>query len=307
MAAKPVLVIMAAGMGSRYGGLKQMDPVDEDGHIIMDFSIYDARRAGFEKVVFIIKKAIEKEFKEGIGDRIARYMDVEYVCQEPDMLPDGFTFPAGREKPFGTGHAVLCCKDVVDGPFAVINADDYYGVHAFEEIYHYLTANEDDERYHFAMVSYILANTLTDNGYVSRGVCEMDEAGYLTGITELTHIEKRGTGAVYTEDGGATWQDISPDTLVSMNMFGFSAGMLKELERRFPIFLERGLAENPLKCEYFLPSVVGELIAEEKAAVKVLRSEDRWHGITYKEDKEEVVQAISRLKEEGVYPLHLWE
>ncbi len=307
MAAKPVLVIMAAGMGSRYGGLKQMDPVDEDGHIIMDFSIYDARRAGFEKVVFIIKKAIEKEFKEGIGDRIARYMDVEYVCQEPDMLPDGFTFPAGREKPFGTGHAVLCCKDVVDGPFAVINADDYYGVHAFEEIYHYLTANEDDERYHFAMVSYILANTLTDNGYVSRGVCEMDEEGYLTGITELTHIEKRGEGAVYTEDDGATWQDISPDTLVSMNMFGFSAGMLKELERRFPIFLEKGLAENPLKCEYFLPSVVGELIAEEKAAVKVLRSEDRWHGITYKEDKEEVVQAISRLKEEGVYPLHLWE
>lgn len=223
------------------------------------------------------------------------------------MLPDGFTFPAGREKPFGTGHAVLCCKDVVDGPFAVINADDYYGVHAFEEIYHYLTANEDDERYHFAMVSYILANTLTDNGYVSRGVCEMDEEGYLTGITELTHIEKRGEGAVYTEDDGATWQDISPDTLVSMNMFGFSAGMLKELERRFPIFLEKGLAENPLKCEYFLPSVVGELIAEEKAAVKVLRSEDRWHGITYKEDKEEVVQAISRLKEEGVYPLHLWE
>lgn len=307
MAAKPVLVIMAAGMGSRYGGLKQMDPVDKDGHIIMDFSIYDARRAGFGKVVFIIKKAIEKEFKEGIGDRIARYMDVDYVCQEPDMLPDGFTFPAGREKPFGTGHAVLCCKDVVDGPFAVINADDYYGVHAFEEIYHYLTANEDDERYHFAMVSYILANTLTDNGYVSRGVCEMDEEGYLTGITELTHIEKRGTGAVYTEDGGATWQDISPDTLVSMNMFGFSAGMLKELERRFPIFLEKGLAENPLKCEYFLPSVVGELIAEEKAAVKVLRSEDRWHGITYKEDKEEVVRAISRLKEEGVYPLHLWE
>lgn len=306
MVAKPVLVIMAAGMGSRYGGLKQMDPVDEDGHIIMDFSIYDAKRAGFEKVVFIIKKAIEKDFKEGIGNRIARHMDVEYVYQEPDVLPEGFEVPAGREKPFGTGHAVLCCKDVVDGPFAVINADDYYGVHAFEEIYHYLTANEDDEQYHFAMVSYVLANTLTDNGYVSRGVCEMDGQGYLTGITELTHVEKRGGGVAYTEDDGGSWTDISPDTLVSMNMFGFSVGMLTELEWRFPAFLEKGLAENPLKCEYFLPFVVSELIEEKKATVKVLRSEDRWHGITYKEDKQEVVRAISRLKEDGVYPQHLW-
>ncbi|MCI8712742.1 MAG: nucleotidyltransferase [Ruminococcus sp.] len=307
MAEKPVLVIMAAGMGSRYGGLKQMDPVDEDGHIIMDFSVYDAKRAGFEKVVFIIKKAIEADFKEGVGNRIGRHMDVEYVYQEPDVLPEGFEVPAGREKPFGTGHAVLCCKDVVKGPFAVINADDYYGVHAFEEIYHYLTANEDDGRYHFAMVSYILANTLTDNGYVSRGVCEMDGEGYLTGIRELTHIEKRGDGVAYTEDGGATWEDIRSDTLVSMNMFGFSAGMLKELEGRFPAFLEKGLVENPLKCEYFLPSVVSGLIAEKKAAVKVLRSEDKWHGITYKEDKEEVVRAISKLKEDGVYPRHLWE
>ena len=304
---KPVLVIMAAGMGSRYGGLKQIDPVNEDGHIIMDFSIFDAKRAGFEKVVFIIKKAIEKEFKEGIGDRISQYMDVEYVYQEPDMLPDGFTFPEGRVKPFGTGHAILCCKDVVDGPFAVINADDYYGVSAFAEIYRYLTEYEDDDKYRYAMVSYILSNTLTENGYVSRGVCEMDEEGYLTGITERTHIEKRNAGVAYTEDNGESWCDIMPDTLVSMNMFGFSASILKELETRFPAFLEKGLSENPLKCEYFLPSVVSELIEEGKATVKVLKSEDRWHGITYKEDKEEVVEAIRSLKENGVYPQHLWK
>ena len=307
MTDKPVLVIMAAGMGSRYGGLKQIDPVDADGHIIMDFSIFDAKRAGFEKVVFIIKKAIEKEFKAGIGDRISQYMDVAYVYQEPDVLPEGYTVPEGRVKPFGTGQAVLCCKDVVNGPFAVINADDYYGVHAFQEIYRYLTEYEDDKKYAYAMVSYILSNTLTDNGYVSRGVCEMDAEGYLTGITERTHIERRGDGAVYTEDDGATWQDIAPDTLVSMNMFGFTASMLRELEERFPAFLEKGLKENPLKCEFFLPSVVGELIAEEKAAVKILKSEDRWHGITYKEDKAEVVQAIANLKAEGIYPQHLWK
>ena len=304
---KPVLVIMAAGMGSRYGGLKQIDPVDNEGHIIMDFSIYDAKRAGFEKVVFIIKKAIEKEFKAGIGDRISQYMDVEYVYQELDTLPEGFEVPEGRVKPFGTGHAILSCKDVVDGPFAVINADDYYGVHAFQEIYNYLTENEDDEKYHYAMVGYILSNTLTENGYVSRGICEMDKDAFLTGITERTHIEQRDMGVQFTEDDGQTWEDIAADSIVSMNMFGFTASMLKELECRFPEFLERGLEENPMKCEYFLPSVVSDLIEEDKADVKVLRSEDRWYGITYKEDKEAVVSAVQKLKDTGVYPQHLWE
>lgn len=304
---KPVLVIMAAGMGSRYGGLKQIDPVDNEGHIIMDFSIYDAKRAGFEKVVFIIKKAIEKEFKEGIGDRISQYMDVEYVYQELDTLPEGFEVPEGRVKPFGTGHAILSCKDVVDGPFAVINADDYYGVHAFQEIYNYLTENEDDEKYHYAMVGYILSNTLTENGYVSRGICEMDKDAFLTGITERTHIEQRDMGVQFTEDDGQTWEDIAADSIVSMNMFGFTASMLKELECRFPEFLEKGLKENPMKCEYFLPSVVSDLIEEDKADVKVLRSEDRWYGITYKEDKEAVVSAVQKLKDTGVYPQHLWE
>ena len=304
---KPVLVIMAAGMGSRYGGLKQIDPVDNEGHIIMDFSIYDAKRAGFEKVVFIIKKAIEKEFKAGIGDRISQYMDVEYVYQELDTLPEGFEVPEGRVKPFGTGHAILSCKDVVDGPFAVINADDYYGVHAFQEIYNYLTENEDDEKYHYAMVGYILSNTLTENGYVSRGICEMDKDAFLTGITERTHIEQRDMGVQFTEDDGQTWEDIAADSIVSMNMFGFTASMLKELECRFPEFLEKGLKENPMKCEYFLPSVVSDLIEEDKADVKVLRSEDRWYGITYKEDKEAVVSAVQKLKDKGVYPQHLWE
>lgn len=304
---KPVLVIMAAGMGSRYGGLKQIDPVDNEGHIIMDFSIYDAKRAGFEKVVFIIKKAIEKEFKAGIGDRISQYMDVEYVYQELDTLPEGFEVPEGRVKPFGTGHAILSCKDVVDGPFAVINADDYYGVHAFQEIYNYLTENEDDEKYHYAMVGYILSNTLTENGYVSRGICEMDKDAFLTGITERTHIEQRDMVVQFTEDDGQTWEDIAADSIVSMNMFGFTASMLKELECRFPEFLEKGLEENPMKCEYFLPSVVSDLIEEDKADVKVLRSEDRWYGITYKEDKEAVVSAVQKLKDTGVYPQHLWE
>ncbi len=304
---KPVLVIMAAGMGSRYGGLKQIDPVDNEGHIIMDFSIYDAKRAGFEKVVFIIKKAIEKEFKAGIGDRISQYMDVEYVYQELDTLPEGFEVPEGRVKPFGTGHAILSCKDVVDGPFAVINADDYYGVHAFQEIYNYLTENEDDEKYHYAMVGYILSNTLTENGYVSRGICEMDKDAFLTGITERTHIEQRDMGVQFTEDDGKTWEDIAADSIVSMNMFGFTASMLKELECRFPEFLEKGLKENPMKCEYFLPSVVSDLIEEDKADVKVLRSEDRWYGITYKEDKEAVVSAVQKLKDTGVYPQHLWK
>lgn len=304
---KPVLVIMAAGMGSRYGGLKQIDPVDEEGHIIMDFSIYDARRAGFEKVVFIIKEEYDEEFRASIGDRISEVMEVSYVYQKLDNLPDGFSVPEGRVKPFGTGHAILSCKDAVDGPFAVINADDYYGVHALKEIYDYLAENEDDEQYRYAMVGYRLSNTLTENGYVSRGVCETDENGYLTGITERTHIEKTKDGAAFTEDDGKTWTPIDPGCIVSMNMFGFTASMLKEIEERFPVFLEKNLKENPLKCEYFLPSVVGELIAEKKATVKVLKSEDRWYGITYKEDKQSVVDAVIRMKEEGVYPLHLWE
>ena len=303
----PVLVVMAAGMGSRYGGLKQIDPVDEQGHIIMDFSIYDAVKAGFKKVVFIIKKENEESFKEAIGDRLSKQIQVEYVFQELTNLPDGFSVPEGRVKPFGTGHAILCCMDVVDAPFAVINADDYYGSHAFQVIYDYLTTHEDDDKYRYTMVGYVLENTLTENGHVARGVCMTDEDNNLTGIQERTHIEKRNGQAAFTEDDGATWTDIPNDSIVSMNMWGFTPSILQELKAGFPVFLEENLKKNPLKCEYFLPSVVGNLLTEEKATVKVLKSTDKWFGVTYKEDKPVVVAAIRKMKEDGLYPEKLWE
>ncbi len=304
---RPVLVIMAAGMGSRYGGLKQIDPVDEQGHLIIDFSIYDAIKAGFQKIVFIIKKEIEQDFKEMIGNRISQYVEVEFVYQQLDNLPKGFTVPENRVKPWGTGHAVLSCLGVVDGPFAVINADDYYGSHAFEEIYHYLSTTEDDELYRYAKVGYILENTLTENGHVARGVCVVSEDGMLAGINERTHIEKRDGKTEYTEDDGATWHTIPQGSIVSMNMWGFTNSILQELEKNFSAFLETGLKENPLKCEYFLPGVVNQLLNESRATVRVLKSADKWYGVTYKEDKAEVVAAMKRFKEQGLYPEKLWD
>lgn len=304
---KPVLVIMAAGMGSRYGGLKQIDPIDEEGHIIIDFSIYDAIRAGFEKVVFIIKKENEADFKACIGNRMEKRIAVEYVYQDLNNLPEGYSVPEGRIKPFGTGHAILSCMDAIDGPFAVINADDYYGKHAYEMIFDYLSTHEDDDKYRYTMVGYVLENTLTENGHVARGVCVTDENNYLTGINERTHIERRDGKAAYTEDDGATWTEIPEGSTVSMNMWGFSKSILRELKDRFPKFLDENLEKNPLKCEYFLPSVVNELLAEKKATVEVLKSLDKWYGVTYKEDKEYVVNAIKALKDSGLYPQHLWE
>ena len=305
---KPVLVIMAAGMGSRYGGLKQIDPIDKEGHIIMDFSIYDAKRAGFEKVVFIIKKENETDFKEAVGKRIEKVMDVAYVYQELTNIPDGFEIPKDRVKPWGTAHAVLSAIDEIDGPFAVINADDYYGQEAFRLIHDFLVNTKDGEKYQYAMVGYLLKNTLTENGHVARGVCETDADGYLLGIQERTHIEKRPDGTTaYTEDDGATWTVIPKGSTVSMNMWGFSASLLKELKERFPAFLDEAMKTNPLKGEYFLPSVVSELLAEDKADVKVLKSLDKWYGVTYKEDKPVVVNAICKLKAEGKYPEKLWE
>ncbi len=303
---KPVLVIMAAGMGSRYGGLKQMDPVDENGHIIMDFSIYDAMRAGFEKVVFIIKKENEALFKECVGDRVAKKMQVEYVFQDLHNLPEGYIVPEGREKPWGTGHAVLSCLSAVDGPFAVINADDYYGREAFQIIYDFLTTHQDDEKYQYTMVGYYLKNTLTENGHVARGVCIADEEGKLTGITERTRIEKHADGPAYTEDDGETWTKLPEDTIVSMNMWGFTSSILQELNNRFARFLEENLRKNPLKCEYFLPFVVDELLKENKAEVTVLKSPDRWYGVTYKEDKPVVVEAIKNMRFAGLYPQGNW-
>lgn len=304
---KPVLVIMAAGMGSRYGGLKQMDPVDSHGNKIIDFSIYDAVQAGFEKVVFIIKKAIEKDFKEQIGNRMAAHVQVEYVYQELDRIPEGYEVPEGRVKPWGTAHAILCCDGVIDGPFAVINADDYYGRSALQSIYDQLSKVSDGEKYQYAMVGYQLFNTLTENGHVARGVCYKDENGKLVDIHERTRIEKHGDRAEFTEDDGQTWTELSGDTVVSMNMWGFTQSILKELKERFSLFLDRELPVNPLKCEYFLPFVVDQVLKEGKGEVTVLESRDRWYGMTYKEDKELVVNAIKELKKAGLYPEKLWE
>lgn len=305
---KPVLVVMAAGMGSRYGGLKQIDPIDKDGDIIIDFSIYDAIQAGFEKIVFIIKKENEADFRAAIGDRMSKHIQVEFVFQDLHNLPEGFTVPEGRVKPWGTGHAVLSCLNEIGGPFVVINADDYYGTHAFKMAYDFLIhAEEESVPAQYMMVGYRLENTLTDNGYVSRGVCETDENGYLADINERTHIEKRDGGAAYTEDDGKTWTALPVDAPVSMNMWGFTGGFMKELEARFPVFFEKNIPVNPLKCEYFLPFVVDELLKEKKATVKVLTTQDKWYGVTYKEDKPVVVAAIQSLKDQGLYPQGLWD
>lgn len=304
---KPILIIMAAGMGSRYGGLKQIDPVDEEGHIIMDFSIYDAVKAGFEKVIFIIKKENEQDFREKIGNRMEERIEVEYVYQDIENLPDGFAVPEGRVKPWGTAHAVLSCLPVVDSPFAVINADDYYGQQAFQMIYDFLSSHEDTDKFQYTMVGYLLKNTLTENGHVARGVCETDDNGKLTEITERVRIEKHEDGTAYTEDNGATWTFLPDETVVSMNMWGFTESMMPEIRDRFADFLTKNLTKNPLKCEYFLPFVVDELIQEGKAEVTVLKSKDRWYGVTYKEDKPTVVKAIQSLKDQGLYPQKLWE
>ena len=299
---KPVLVIMAAGMGSRYGGLKQIDPIDAQGHIIMDFSIFDAKKAGFEKVVFIIKKENEADFKEAVGKRIEEKMEVEYVFQDINNIPEGFEVPEGRVKPWGTAHAVLSCIDVIDGPFAVINADDYYGRDAFEKIYNYLSTTEDDDKYRYIMVGYQLKNTVTDNGHVARGVCSVDENGFLEKVVERTRIEKRDGGIAFTEDDGETWEALDGDSVVSMNMWGFSESFMKEIQNGFEAFLEEGLKTNPLKCEYYLPSVVTRLLEADQATVKVLTSKDKWYGVTYKEDKQMVMDAIKSMQDNGLYP-----
>lgn len=303
---KPVLVIMAAGMGSRYGGLKQIDPIDDAGHIIMDFSLYDARKAGFEQVIFIIKRENEAVFREAIGDRVSQYMDVSYAFQDISALPEGYSLPEGRVKPWGTAHAILCAIDQISGPFAVINADDYYGREAFSLIYNFLSTTHDDDVYRFAMAGYLLENTVTDNGYVARGVCATDGEDFLTSIVERTRIEKRDGCIAFSEDDGNTWERLPSDAIVSMNLWGFSNSMLQEIKAGFPVFLDKTLKSNPLKGEYFLPSVVSELIQEKKATVKVLTTPDKWFGVTYKEDKPVVAEAMKTMKENGVYPENLW-
>lgn len=304
---KPVLVIMAAGMGSRYGGLKQIDPVDDFGHIIMDFSIFDAKEAGFEKVIFIIKKEDETDFRAAVGSRMEQIMEVSYVYQDLNNIPCGYELPEERVKPWGTAHAILSCKGEIDGPFAVINADDYYGKDAFRKIFNYLSTHADDEKYRYTMVGYKLENTLTENGHVARGVCTISESGRLVDIVERTRIEKRGDIIAYTEDEGETWNELPKDSIVSMNMWGFTFSILPAIQDGFAAFLEEGLKRNPLKCEYFLPTVVNDLLKEDRAVVEVLTSADKWYGVTYKKDKNLVVKAIEKMKKAGMYPEKLWE
>ncbi len=299
----PALVIMAAGMGSRFGGPKQIIPVDDMGHIIIDFSLFDAWQAGFRKVVFVIKKEMEADFRERIGDKIAPYFDVRYAYQTLDALPEGYSVPEGRVKPWGTGHAVACAASVIDEPFAVINADDYYGADAFRKIYEFLSQDRPENEH--AMVGYQLRNTVTEFGHVARGVCRMED-GFLTDVVEHTHIVKKGDDAAYTEDG-ENFHDISGDTIVSMNLWGFSRKIMQELWDRFPAFLDEALVKNPEKAEFFLPSVANAQIQEGIGTIRVLSTDSVWHGMTYKEDLAEVKQAIADLRAAGAYPEKLWE
>lgn len=303
MTHEPTLVIMAAGMGSRFGGLKQMTPVDEEGHFIIDFSLYDAYQAGFRRVAFIIKREIEQTFRETIGARMEKWFHVDYVYQELDRLPEGFAVPEGRKKPWGTAHAVACCRGVVEGPFAVINSDDFYGRGAYEAIYRFLT--ESEAPHHYAMLGYQLRNTVTEFGSVARGVCHVQD-GMLLDITERTKIFKRGQDAAYTEDG-ETFVPLSGDSLVSMNFWGFTPEILDEIWAAFPAFLTENLPANPEKCEFYLPTFVGSRLAEGKVCVRVLPCMETWHGVTYKEDLDSVKSAIGALKREGKYPARLWE
>lgn len=295
---EPTLVILAAGMGSRFGGLKQIMAVDDFGHAIIDFSLYDAYRAGFRKVAFIIKHEIEEDFKAAVGRRMEKYFDVKYVYQQLDLLPEGYSVPEGRVKPWGTGHAVLCCRGIVDGPFAVINADDFYGRAAYEAMYAFLSKERAGTEH--AMIAYQLQNTVTETGYVARGICQV-EKGLLTDVVERTHIEKHGEVIAFTEDG-KNYTPLPADVPVSMNCWAFGNAMLDELYKRFPAWLDTNLPVNPTKCEYFLPFVTNAMIKDGEGTVAVLPCHEQWYGMTYKEDIPTVVNAIKALRDNGVYP-----
>lgn len=298
---EPVLIIMAAGMGSRYGGLKQMDKITDQGEIILDFSLYDAYMAGFKKAVIVIKEEMREDFEHLINGRADKYMEIEYAYQSLDDIPEGFELPEGRAKPWGTGHAVLAARKLVDGPFAVINADDFYGAGAFLSIYEFLEQAGDD----YCMVAYRIENTLSESGYVSRGVCEVDDAGFLADINERTKIMWHGEKIAYEDNDDLVYVDRG--TPVSMNFWGFSEGFMKQLENRFPEFMSKALEENPAKAEYFLPGVVDQVISEGIARVRVLSSADKWYGVTYKEDKAGVTAALQSMKDKGIYPEKLWK
>ena len=296
---KPTLVILAAGMGSRFGGLKQIAPMDEQGHAIIDFSLYDAYRAGFRRVVFVIKHEIEEDFKAAVGRRMERWFEVHYAYQQLDMLPEGYAVPEGRVKPWGTAHATLCAREAVDGqPFVVINADDFYGPGAYSAIFDYLSGDLPAGEH--AIVAYLLRNTVTEHGTVARGICRVED-GFMTGVTERTKIAKRGQDAAWTEDG-ETWVELAGDTPVSMNFWGFQASMMEELARRFPAWLDENVPKNPEKCEYFLPYVVNCLVEEGLGRIRVLNCHETWHGVTYKEDTQDVIDYLRSLRDKGFYP-----
>ena len=308
MSKKPVLVVMAAGMGSRYGGLKQIDPVGNHGEAILDYSLFDAYEAGFRTAVIVIKEAIREDFMATVGKRLEKCpLQIQYAYQELTHLPEGFSVPEGRVKPWGTSHAVLCAAEAVDGaPFVAINADDYYGKAAYQNIYHYLENARDTDKYAYCMVAYNMGNTVTENGSVARGICKVDEDGFLTSVVERTQIEQYEGGIHYIGDDSVSWEDVSADTPVSMNMWGFTNSFMAELKARFPKFLAEEVPKNPAKAEMYLPSVVGKLVTEGKAAVKMLRTPDKWYGVTYAADKPAVIAALKQLTAEGKYPDGLW-
>lgn len=300
------LVILAAGMGSRYGGLKQIDPVGPNNSIIIDYSVYDAVKAGFNKIVFIIKKENLEIFKEVIGDKVAKHVKVEYVFQSTDVLPEGFTAPEGRIKPWGTAHALYCCKGVVNETFVVINSDDFYGSGAFSRLSKWIDETEfTTAPYKFAMAGYYLKNTLTDNGTVSRGVCEVNENGQLVDVVERTKIQRVNGVVSYTEDG-EEWFELPEEAFASMNCWCFMPELIDEIEKYFIEFLSTEVKENPLKSEFYIPLLVRDMLAAKKCTVDVIETDDKWFGVTYKEDKPDVVKSITALVNEGKYPEKLW-
>jgi UTP-glucose-1-phosphate uridylyltransferase len=296
---KPTLLVMAAGMGSRYGGLKQIDPVGPSGETLMDYSIFDAIRAGFGKVVYIIRKDIEEPFKKTIGAKFEKRIPVEYVYQELDKIPAGFTVPEGRTKPWGTTQAVIMAEEVIHEPFAVINADDFYGEEGYKVLAQHLTSGSPD----YAMVGFVLRNTLSDYGSVARGVSRADSNGYLQSVVELTKVERDGHAAKNTDPSGNVTR-LTGDELVSMNMWGFTPAIFAQLRERFRAFLEKN--SNDLKAEYYVPTAVNELVSSGQARVKVLRTNDAWFGVTYREDRPRVVDSIAALVRKGAYPEKLW-